>query len=107
VQRIAAAPSIFLPAVVVGELCFGAQKSTQTALNLRKIDDLAARSHVLPCDIDTARIYGQVKNELRTLGRPSPDNDIWIAATAMQHQLPLLTRDAHFRHVAALTLETC
>jgi predicted nucleic acid-binding protein len=35
-------------------------------------------------------------------GTPIPTNDIWIAALAMQHGLPLYTRDAHFSSVAGL-----
>jgi tRNA(fMet)-specific endonuclease VapC len=51
---------------------------------------------------DTTEIYGQVKAELARLGKPVPDNHLWIAATAMQYDLPLATRDAHFTHVPRL-----
>ena len=107
VQRISTAPMAFLPAIVVGELCFGARKSSQAAANLMRIDEFAARSTVLECDLETARLYGEIKHQLRTRGTPIPDNDIWIAAIAQQHQLQLLTRDAHFKHVAGLDAEYC
>ena len=105
VQRVAAAPVVHLPAVVVGELCFGAQKSKQVAANLQCIDDLVARSVVLACDLNTARTYGQIKQQLQALGMPIPDNDIWIAAIARQHSLRLLTRDQHFQQIVPLDLE--
>jgi predicted nucleic acid-binding protein len=47
-------------------------------------------------------MYGEVKAELARLGKPIPDNDLWIAAVARQHDLPLATRDAHFALVPGL-----
>jgi tRNA(fMet)-specific endonuclease VapC len=44
-------------------------------------------------------------SRLRTIGRPIPENDLWIAALALQHHLTLATRDQHFQHVARLSLE--
>jgi tRNA(fMet)-specific endonuclease VapC len=61
---------------------------------------------VLGCDTATARQYGRIKNALRARGRPIPDNDIWIAAIALQHDLTLLSRDRHFGAVAGLVVET-
>ncbi len=60
---------------------------------------------VLGCDSDTARRYGEVKNALRLKGRPIPENDIWIAAVALQHGLTLITRDGHFNEIEELTVE--
>jgi predicted nucleic acid-binding protein len=39
---------------------------------------------------------------LRRLGRPIPANDAWIAALALQHRLPVLSRDEHFDVVASI-----
>jgi tRNA(fMet)-specific endonuclease VapC len=47
--------------------------------------------------------YGQIKAELESKGRPIPDNDMWIAAIARQHNLTLVTRDAHFLQVADIS----
>ena len=52
---------------------------------------------------DVAKEYGVVKQELRRKGRPIPENDIWIAATARQLKLALVTRDRHFDEVDGLT----
>ena len=52
-------------------------------------------SVILP-DSDTAKFYGRVKNALRSKARPIPDNDLWIAALAIQHNLVLASRDDHF-----------
>ena len=53
----------------------------------------------------TARQYGIIKNQLRTRGKPIPENDIWIAAMAKQYQLTLVTRDNHFQHIHGLVIE--
>ncbi len=57
---------------------------------------------VLFPDHDTTASYAQVKAELAQLGRPIPDNDLWIAAMARHLDLPLATRDAHFVQVPRL-----
>jgi tRNA(fMet)-specific endonuclease VapC len=54
---------------------------------------------VLKVDQYTAEIYAQIRFELKQKGRPLPDNDIWIAALARQHNLSLVTRDSHFNVV--------
>ncbi len=104
VERVAAADTVVLPSVVVGELYFGARKSGQVSRNIARLDVYLARFVVLDVDTITAQYYGQIRNDLRIIGRPIPENDIWIAATALRHGLTLATRDQHFQHVAGLTL---
>jgi len=52
-----------------------------------------------------ALIYGRVKNELHRKGTPIPENDVWIAALALQHGLAVATRDRHFDAVDGLCVE--
>lgn len=80
--------------------CTTAQKN-QDALsaNIRRVDELVSNSTVLGSDANTAKWYGEIKNQLRLKGRPLPENDIWIAALALQYSLTLVTRDAHFHEV--------
>jgi len=99
------AEAIFVPVIVLGELYFGARRSTRVVENLARIDTFAATATVVPCDLATALDYGEIKTALRLLGRPLPENDIWIAALAIQHGLTLVTRDAHFDHITGLTLD--
>jgi len=101
-NNLAQAKEVFLPSIVIGELCYGAQKSGRKQANLARVDELVANGTVLGCDAETARQYGEVKNQLRLKGRPLPENDIWIAAIALQHQLVLVTRDAHFQEIENL-----
>jgi tRNA(fMet)-specific endonuclease VapC len=97
---------IFTPSIVLGELYYGARKSTRVPENLARIEEFAARSTVLVCDTETARRYGEIKDRLRQKGRPIPENDIWIAAIALQYELTLVARDAHFENVDDLKVET-
>ena len=67
------------------------------------IRDFLQTAILLLPDRNTTERYGQVKAELAGIGKLIPDNDIWIAATARQLDLPLVTRDAHFSVVPRLT----
>jgi tRNA(fMet)-specific endonuclease VapC len=104
-QRLIQSDEVFVPSIVVGELYYGARKSTRVIENLERIDEFVASSTVLPCDTATAQQYGDIKNKLRAKGRPIPENDIWIAAIAMQYQLTLVARDGHFHEVDGLRVE--
>ena len=99
------AEEIFVPCIVLGELYFGVRKSGRVQQNLRRINEFAFSSAVLACDLDTAREYGEIKGALQAKGRLIPENDIWIAAIAWQHDLTLVTRDEHFKEVKHLKVE--
>ncbi|MEZ4514075.1 MAG: type II toxin-antitoxin system VapC family toxin [Chloroflexota bacterium] len=99
------AEEVFIASIVVGELYYGAQKSSKRQTNVARVDRLASANTILSCDQETARWYGQTKNELKEKGRPIPENDIWIAALARQYHLILVTRDKHFSEINDLRLE--
>lgn len=101
-NRLAQADEIFVPSIAVGQLYYGARKSGRSKENLERIEEFAANNTVLGCDVQTARHYGEVKQQLRLKGRPLPENDIWIAALALQYDLTLVTRDAHFKEIENL-----
>lgn len=100
------APEIAVNPVVAGELYLGASLSTDVAANRRKVTAflLSPRVRMLPIGAETARFYALIKTQLQRKGRPIPDNDVWIAASAMEHGLALLTHDRHFDHVEGLLL---
>ncbi len=101
-ESLTKAEEVFIPSVVIGELFYGAHKSARAKDNLARIDEFASSNLVLGCDMETARIYGDVKNALRIKGHPIPENDIWIAAVAIQHNLTLVSRDGHFNEIENL-----
>ncbi|MBI1822325.1 MAG: type II toxin-antitoxin system VapC family toxin [Nitrospirae bacterium] len=96
---------IFIPAIAIGELYFGAYKSGRMKENHARIDEFARSSTVLSCDTETAKRYGDIKNRLKEKGRPIPENDLWIAAIAQQYDLTLVSRDTHFDNVEELQVE--
>ncbi|MBM3497019.1 MAG: type II toxin-antitoxin system VapC family toxin [Armatimonadetes bacterium] len=107
VARIADADEILVPVIALGELMFGAFKSTRSEENVARIREFRDSVAVLPVTAATADEYGRLKDELRAKGRPIPENDIWIAALARQHRLTLVSRDReHFCVVDGLSLES-
>ncbi len=106
IARLASAEEVFVPSVVPGELYYGARRSNRAEENLARVEAFTAASSVLSCDHITARTYGEIKDHLRRAGRPIPENDIWIAALASQHNLTLLTRDAHLQSVQGIKAES-
>jgi tRNA(fMet)-specific endonuclease VapC len=99
------AAALYVPVIALGELQFGAEKSSDQEGNRARVDALASAIAVVPCDAQVARVYGRVKDGLRRIGRLIPENDIWIAATALRHGLILATRDTHFAAVKGLAVE--
>ena len=99
---LASATDVFIPVVAVGELYFGAYKSQRVEENRRAVAAFIANRVLLPVDADTTDIYGQIKQQLRAKGRPIPENDIWIAAQSIQHDLILITDDAHMGEIDTL-----
>lgn len=101
-KLLTAAIDVFVPVVAVGELYYGAYKSGRVEENRQNVAAFIAGRVVLRVDADTADVYGQAKQGLRAKGRPIPENDIWIAALAIQYDLTLITDDAHFAEVDSL-----
>ena len=105
-ERLRKERELFMNVVVLGELCFGAAKSDRREPNRARVSELASRMTILSCDEETSFVYGEIKSRLKGKGRLIPTNDVWIAATAIQHELALLTRDAHFDVVEGLERES-
>lgn len=104
VLRIAA--EIRLNTVVVGELLAGFSVGSREAVNRKELAAFldSPRVGVLDLTQETASFYATVFALLRRKGRPIPTNDLWIAATALEHGLALVTHDAHFHEVEGLRL---
>ena len=104
VEKIKERVEVYMPVTVVGELYFGAFKSKKREENLKKISNLLEDMIVLENNVQTARIYGEIKKILKEKGKPIPENDIWIAAIAKQYDLLLITTDIHFNEIEDLPL---
>jgi tRNA(fMet)-specific endonuclease VapC len=96
--------TLFLPVVVLGELLYGAGASRRVEENRRTVGEFAEKCVTLEVTQEVAERYSELKLQLRSAGRPIPDNDLWIAAICIAAAVPLITRDAHFAGVSALRL---
>jgi len=95
-----------LPVVVIGEYRYGLRRSSHQRRLLALLEAMIRESVVLRVDESTAEAYAEVRDELRTRGRPIPENDVWIAALARQHDQPVVSRDVHFDEVVGLVRVT-
>ena len=91
-----------LPVVVLGEFRYGIAESRHRGTYERWLDEHLLRFDILAVTEETAASYAGLRVTLRRKGRPIPANDVWIAALALQHRLPLLSRDRHFDVVPGL-----
>jgi len=86
----------------LGELQAGFQQGRHSEKKQITLKQFLAspRVHVVAMDEETAERDAVILNGPWTIGRPIPTSDLWIAASAMQYGLAILTTDAHFKHVA-------
>ncbi len=91
-----------LPVIVIGEYRYGLLRSRHRQTLQAFLETLIRESLVLRVDEATTAHYAAVRNELREKGRPIPENDVWIAALALQHDQPLVSRDDHFDEITGL-----
>lgn len=96
---------VFLPLPVVGELIYGALNSQHAEANLSRIEQLIQRGTVLVMGSETASLYARTRISLKQKGRPIPENDIWIAASCLEHHVALMTNDVHFKWIEGLPVE--
>ena len=85
-----------IPVVVLGEFRYGIGQSRHRITYDAWLDSNLASFDVLAITEETAVAYAELRAILKQSGRPIPANDAWIAALALQHDLPILSRDRHF-----------
>lgn len=95
-----------LTPTVIGEFASGITATRHGEESRRAFEEFLRNPAVeeLPTTSSTALAYAQVYRSLKNQGTPIPTNDIWIAAAALEHGYPLLTRDRHFRNVQGINL---
>lgn len=98
-EKVQNTEKLFLASPVVGELYYGARKSSRPMENLTRVNRLTQRFPLFSSNLETAKWFGIIKDQLRQKENLIPDNDIWIAAITRQHDLILVTRDSHFDEV--------
>lgn len=87
--------------IVVGEVREGAIGQDAS---LAQYDAVLEGVDVLDVDYAVAVIYAELRSGLRKSGMLMSDNDLWIASTALRHDLTLISRDKAFDRVPNLKL---
>ena len=96
--------NLVLPVTALGEYRYGLLGSRKRARLEEWLDELLADVRVLEATSRTSGVYAEVRHQLRGAGTPIPENDVWIAAMAIEHRVPLATRDKHFKVVKGLEI---
>jgi predicted nucleic acid-binding protein len=106
VEIIRHAPFVGLNTVILGELLGGFAAGTREASNREALTVFLGADGVTVFSVDerTSENYGRVYASLRRRGKPIPTNDMWIAATALQHGLAVFTYDPHFKYVEGIAV---
>ena len=98
--------SILIPSIVLAELYFGADNSSDTERNKRAIDVFISAFEVIDFDKAAAAYYGRIRSELKRAGTPIGANDMLIAALALAHNAVLVTHNVReFSFVSGLITE--
>lgn len=98
------APSIIMCTTVLGELLGGFAAGNREHSNRSELTQFLGtpRVKIAPSTTATADLYALVYAALRRKGQPIPSNDLWIAASCLEHGAALLTFDAHFQNIDGL-----
>lgn len=89
--------------IVLGEFRYGIAQSRRRVIYEGWLASQLAHFDVLAVTEATTICYAAVRVALRQNRTPIPANDAWIAALALQHRLPILSRDTHFDAVASIS----
>ena len=105
-QALTEAKITFMSIFVLGELYAGFKGGTREKENRKILRTFLKKSSVitLNASIETAELFGVVKDTLKQAGRLIPINDVWIAAHALEYGAVLVTRDKHFLNIPGLRL---
>lgn len=89
----------------VGELWYMAAKNNWGERRRHQLEVFLQRFVVVPADFDLAKCWAEVEAECEKRGRRLETTDLWIVATALRHDLPLVTHDADMLVARALGVQ--
>ena len=93
---------LVVPSVVLGEYYFGIRQSRYRNRYEQWLRRYLPLAEIAAVTSATAVAYADIRLELKRSGNPIPPNDVWIAALARQHALPVLSSDSHFDAVVGV-----
>lgn len=103
---VAAGPDrLAVSSLTVAELHYGAERSSRQEANRERLRVFVGELRSVPFDDRCGESFGRLKAERRAAGRPVPDFDLAIAATAIAQGLTLVSSDQHTRTVPGVVVE--
>jgi tRNA(fMet)-specific endonuclease VapC len=101
------ADEVFMSVIVLGELRAGFRKGSKVKRNEAILREFLSepRVEVVTVDEETSSRYAVIHHDLRRRGTPVSANDVWIAASASQHGLRILTTDDDFRRISQVIVD--
>jgi tRNA(fMet)-specific endonuclease VapC len=105
-QIIQKATTIGFSVVVLGELLAGFTAGSKESTNREELKAFLNSPRVMLLNIGeaTSEFYANVFSGLKRKGKPIPTNDLWIAATALEHGHAIFTYDRHFKEIDGLLI---
>lgn len=99
---------ILVCTTVLGEILSGFKLGTKERDNRSELELFldTPRVSIAVADYETSEFYSEIFKNLRKKGRPIPTNDMWIAASALQHGATIFTFDSHFKYIEGLITHT-
>ena len=92
--------------ITYGELVYGAKKSKHVERSLATTYRIAELFPIIDINKSIMDIFGEIKSNLERKGNVIEDMDVLIVATALSHNLILVTNDiGHFSRVEDLRIE--
>lgn len=90
--------------VVLGELLAGFSAGSKESTNREELKAFLDSPRVVLLNVSeaTSEFYAKVFSGLKQKGKPIPTNDLWIAATALEHGYAVFTYDRHFKEIDGL-----
>lgn len=102
--RLGVCEEVWIPLIVLGEIEAGFLVGSKQVKNRVLLQEFLAKPtvEILLPSRETAQHYARLFVQLKRAGTPVPDNDLWVAALALEHDLVLITRDRHFEKIPQL-----
>lgn len=92
----------FVSIITVGELYYAAENSTNPKKHFKLLEAFLLNFIIIDIGNNIAKHFASIKISLKVKGKPIPENDIWIAATALSHDITLITNDNHFLNIGQI-----
>lgn len=99
IEKIKNEEELNISVITVGEMLFGAQNSDFSQKNVDIYNDFFDQCNVYNITEKTSKFYAEIRYKLKKIGKPIPENDIWIAAVSEENNMTIVTRDRHLLEI--------